>query len=736
MSYELRSKNMTRLTCLLTIALAFICMPVSADITEQGGWLEAAYVKWTAVSGATDYNVYVKPENGEYAKIDGKLLRQYADGYRADALGLKAGSYIMKVVPVINGTEDNASSMQTGSITVAAHDRSGFAHYNRSEGVGAYNNDGTLKAGARILYVTADNASTVSLDMQVDSKGKIEMRTGLQDIIQAYEKGYEARPLAIRIIGCIRDGNMDSFLSSEEGLQVKGKSGSIPLNLTIEGVGDDATIYGFGILCRAVSSVEFRNFAIMLCMDDCLSIDTDNYNVWVHNMDFFYGNAGKDADQAKGDGTVDIKGKSSHITVSYNHFFDSGKCSLGGMKSETTDCWMTYHHNWFDHSDSRHPRIRTAFYHVYNNYFDGNAKYGVGVTYGGSAFVENNYFRNCKYPMLISKQGTDAQGDGTFSGEPGGVIKAYGNHVMGAASLKYYTEGQTDGKWDAVNVGSRNANVSATAYSGGTPYNDSADAEAVKAVPAGAVIPAEDIPATVCGALGAGRIGHGDFQWKFDNATEDGNSAVITELKTALTKYKSSLIGFADGTAIGSTDPGTGGGDDPGTGGEVAPLDKTVIVSFTYEDKMLGISDSKMVRFKGNAKTGASVTFEGKTYDVGLKMESEGKTEVVITPPSTCRIILVFDAAGKKLKLDGTTYTTDDNNTYAFNAEGGRSYTLLKGETMNLYAIKFIPTMGNGIADITAAQKSMKIYDIQGRKITTPAKGQVYMMGGKKYTQR
>lgn len=106
-----------------------------------------------------------------------------------------------------------------------------------------------------------------------------------------------------------------------------------------------------------------------------------------------------------------------NITVSYNHFYDCGKTSLGGMKSETTDCWMTYHHNWFDHSDSRHPRIRTAFYHVYNNYFDGVSKYGVGVTTGGSSFVEANYFRNCKYPMLISKQGTDAEGDGTFSGE-------------------------------------------------------------------------------------------------------------------------------------------------------------------------------------------------------------------------------------------------------------------------------------------------------------------------------
>ena len=53
-------------------------------------------------------------------------------------------------------------------------------------------------------------------------------------------------------------------------------------------------------------TVEMRNFAVMTAMDDCISLDTDNSNIWVHNMDFFYGQAGSDADQAKGDGTVDI----------------------------------------------------------------------------------------------------------------------------------------------------------------------------------------------------------------------------------------------------------------------------------------------------------------------------------------------------------------------------------------------------------------------------------------------
>ena len=543
-------KRTFRFFYLLALMLV-MSLSANANITKAGGWFEAAYAEWAPVSGATDYVVYVKQGNGSFTQIDKELVRKYPSYYRADVVGLAAGSYELKVVPKINDAEDESKAMLTGSLSVTAHDRNGFAHVGQS-GVGAYKNDGTLKDNARILYVWGDNAKTVSLQMQVDAKGKMETRTGLQDIIQAYEKGQEKRPLAVRIIGTVKAADMDAFGSSAEGLQVKGNgSGKCIANLTIEGIGEDAAIHGFGILCRSISSVEFRNFAIMLCMDDCLSLDTDNKNIWIHNMDFFYGGTGGDADQAKGDGTVDIKGKSSHVTVSYNHFYDAGKCSLGGMKSETTDCWMTYHHNWFDHSDSRHPRIRTAFYHVYNNYFDGNAKYGIGVTCGGSSFVESNYFRNCKYPMLSSKQGTDAQSPkGTFSGENGGVIKAYNNIIMNPKQVLYYDGKQTDGVWDAVKVNSRDENVSATAFTGSTSYNAAATTAAIAAVPASAIDDPANIPAIVRGDLGAGRMNHGDVDWKFSNVVEDTNYGVIAELKTAVVNYKSTLVGFADGTNV------------------------------------------------------------------------------------------------------------------------------------------------------------------------------------------
>ena len=96
-------------------------------------------------------------------------------------------------------------------------------------------------------------------------------------------------------------------------------------------------------------------------------------------MDYFYGNTGGDSDQAKGDGTVDLKGGTKYVTISYNRFWDSGKSSLCGMGGDDAN-YITYHHNWFDHSDSRHPRIRCMSVHIWNNYYDGVAKYGVGAT--------------------------------------------------------------------------------------------------------------------------------------------------------------------------------------------------------------------------------------------------------------------------------------------------------------------------------------------------------------------
>ena len=371
--------------------------------------------------------------------------------------------------------------------------------------------------------------------------------TGLQAIINAYQKGVETRPLAVRLIGTIRDSDMDALGSSAEGLQIKGKNNTIPMNITIEGIGDDATTWGFGFLLRNAVSVELRNFANMLCMDDCISIDTDNKYCWVHHLDLFYGNAGGDSDQAKGDGTVDIKGDSQYITVAYNRFHDSGKSSLCGMKSESGPNYIDYHHNWFDHSDSRHPRVRTMTVHVWNNYYDGCAKYGVGATTSSSVFVERNFFRHTLAPMMSSRQGTDAKGDGTFSGENGGIIKSFGNLYAEKGTADKYnviTHAMSATDFDCYEASSRDEKVPSTfkALVGGGTYDnfDTDPALMYDYTP----LEASEVPAVVTGFYGAGRLNHGDFIWNLNYSGADTDYSVNTQLKAALESYKSTLVGI------------------------------------------------------------------------------------------------------------------------------------------------------------------------------------------------
>ena len=534
--------------------IAFDMNPVhaaSGAITEASGWLETAYVKWTPVTGATGYNVYVKSASASdsaYVQLDDELIRKYPSYMRADAVGLKAGDYVMKIVPLNNGKENTAAAIVSDKLTVKAHDRSGFTFSSNSpvkNGVGAYNNDGTLKSNASVLYVTEANKNTVKMKI-----GNTEY-TGVAAITQAIKAKNNCQPVAIRIIGQVTlSGLACKDVSSAYAIGVKGAA-----NVTFEGIGDDATLYEAGVAVFQSTGIEVRNLGLMNWGGggdgDGISLK-QSLGVWVHNNDVFYGNAGSDGDQAKGDGSMDLKDNSQYVTVSYNHFWDSGKMSLCGMKSESGENWITYHHNWFDHSDSRHPRIRTMSVHVYNNYYDGNSKYGVGAAKDSEAFVEANYFRNCNYPMLSSMQGSDVLAGGIFSGENGGVIKAYNNYMEGQKSVIYAnsdagttTASATD--FDAYLATSRSETVPSTykAKQGGKTYSNF-DTKVDLGVDTADIDAPADVPSIV--TKYAGRIMGGDFKWTFDNSVDDTSYSLNKPLKDKLNAYKTSLVSVGGGS--------------------------------------------------------------------------------------------------------------------------------------------------------------------------------------------
>jgi pectate lyase len=387
---------------------------------------------------------------------------------------------------------------------------------------------------------------------------------GLQNILYAIKKGKDTRPFIIRLIGNITDMTV-----MEGGDVVIENSNNASSYVTIEGVGTDAVANGWGVRLKSASNIEVSNLGFMNCdstAGDNVGMQQSNDHVWVHNCDLFYGNAGSDADQIKGDGALDNK-SSTYITLSYNHFWDNGKASLLGLsEGTTTGLYITYHHNWFDHSDSRHPRVRYYSAHVYNNYYDGVCKYGAGSTLGSSLFVEGNYFRNSKHPMLTSLQGSDIWDEanqvnnagtmGTFSNEAGGSIKAFNNTFdadIATNNMRFVAYGDTNplynisGKissttdFDAYLATTRGENVSSNvkSKSGANTYNNF-DTDAALYVK-NLVIDQPAVAKTKTMQY-SGRVSGGDLKWTFDNSVDDKSSLVITALKSALTNYTGTLV--------------------------------------------------------------------------------------------------------------------------------------------------------------------------------------------------
>ena len=624
---------------------------MNANVEQRtvGSGLESAYIEWENVDGATGYNVYICDEaSGNYEQLDNELIRQYKDGtdsyWRADAVGLKAGKYHFRIVPIINNQNDRSKQVDSDVITVQAHDRTGFAWVD-GETTGAYNIDGTLKANANVIYVTEETKDTVSLEVQTSSNGKTETAQGLQNILDLYKKGYDNTPLVIRFIGKVTDPS--TLEGGDIVISGNGSDNRINCGITLEGIGEDATLYGYGIRIKNATNVEIRNIAVMLTDSsegDNIGLQQENDHIWVHNCDFFYGEAGSDSDQAKGDGALDCK-KSTYITFSYNHFWDSGKSNLLGLSEDTTDgLYITYHHNWYDHSDSRHPRIRFYSAHVYNNYYDGNSKYGVGACLGSSVLVEGNYFRNCKKPMMISMQGSDTSG--TFSKEDGGMIKAYNNYMIGQDSYIPYS--QDNESFDAYEVSSIDETVPSSVKSlqGENTYNNFDTSSIMYEYEADSPEVAKQMVETY-----AGRLNGGDFKWEFNDSEDDESDKLNTELKEALENYETNLLSVGGNSIDSPEQPEEPDPEEPEEP-QVIPVEG---IALNMQEVTLKIGESTTLEatITPDDATNKKVIWSSENSDIAsvdedgqVTAQGEGETTITVTTEdgektATCSVTVI-----------------------------------------------------------------------------------------------
>jgi len=215
---------------------------------------------------------------------------------------------------------------------------------------------------------------------------------------------YIARPgpYVIQVSGTIAlpRGTSDGMhnVTSDKTIIGVGSTGALTgggLNIGLP-VDDDMTSPPAG----AVHNVIIRNLRISGASDDLINVQMFTHHVWIDHNDFSDGD----------DGAVDIKRGSDLVTVSWNRFHDHDKTLLLGhdddnAAQDTGRLRTTYHHNYFDGSDQRHPRVRFApVVHVYNNYFRDNS-YGIASTNDAGLFVEGNYFFSVNNPGRVDFSG-------------------------------------------------------------------------------------------------------------------------------------------------------------------------------------------------------------------------------------------------------------------------------------------------------------------------------------------
>ncbi len=402
-------------------------------LSVAGGWNETLYAEWEEMNAEGATVSYKASTDDTYTTLtakDADLIRQEdEDTARIDIPGLAAGTYDLMV------TTSEGNTFTASDIKVKEHDRSGYAHYKYTRGIGAYNDDGTLKEDAIVLYVTDENKDTIQVPgYESYATGIGYILNGNTELMQKIVA--DGHALAIRFIGTVNvPEGLTAYNSTVNGGTV-GDNGNMAIikmskDVTLEGIGTDATINGWGFSFYVgdkyenresyeVRNLTFKNYTedavgFQGFMSDSKTLSTPIERVWVHNNSFYPGYCENPAesDKKEGDGSCDFK-RGKYYTMSYNYYNNCHKTNLIGASDSNLQFNMTLHHNFYDNCGSRSPLARQANIHIYNSYFKGNTAKTVDARANAYILSEANYYETCKNPMLT---------------QSGAVIKSVGDIV-------------------------------------------------------------------------------------------------------------------------------------------------------------------------------------------------------------------------------------------------------------------------------------------------------------------
>lgn len=184
---------------------------------------------------------------------------------------------------------------------------------------------------------------------------------------------------------------------------------SLPVgsNKTIFGL-EDARITKGGLTIENQSNIIIYNIVFEDAHDpnptfpeteaasDNVHVGVGSSNIWVDHCSFSDGQH-IDNESRNHDGCLDISG-GSFITVSYCYFTNHDKVNIIGSSDERIEnrgqLKTTFHHNMWDGTVQRHPRVRFGEVHLFNNYYKDIKLYAIRAGVEAQILSESNYFEN------------------------------------------------------------------------------------------------------------------------------------------------------------------------------------------------------------------------------------------------------------------------------------------------------------------------------------------------------
>ncbi|GIE34825.1 hypothetical protein Ait01nite_078700 [Actinoplanes italicus] len=199
-----------------------------------------------------------------------------------------------------------------------------------------------------------------------------------------------AEPLTVQLVGSVR---VDPF----------GDMISVGSDKTIIGAGPGAEIVGGGLFLDAAHNVIIRNLTIRDSYipgdfdgksaendNDGIRLDTADH-VWIDHVRI----------ERVGDGGIDIRKDSDHVTLTWNVISDINK-ALGVGWTSNVVTHLTAHHNWIRNTVQRNWSIdNAAAAHLYNNYLTDITQYGTMSRNNARVVVEDSVFDQVNDPLVV-----------------------------------------------------------------------------------------------------------------------------------------------------------------------------------------------------------------------------------------------------------------------------------------------------------------------------------------------